>query len=571
MIRTAFAPAICGLVVTLLLFSQGIAAQDLEQVANDIGTINRKSLKLSGGLNLGANYYNVSGISARQDELQYRLNANLNLSLLGINAPFSLHFSDGNQAFNLPSYTFAGISPSYKWARLHLGARNLNFSRYTLAGINFEGAGVELTPGKFYAAGMYGRLRRAQLSDLNSLQDLDPIYKRMGWGAKVGYGSGRDKVHLSLFSAWDDESSIPTPAQLSITPTENLVGSVAFSKSLGKRLTAEGEWAQSATNTDTQLSDLSEEMPNSWANSLGLLAPNASYATGDALRGGLNYTGRGYSLGAQYERIDRAFRTLGALFFNSDVENITARLSTNLFKNKINLSTNVGIERNNLDDEEKTATRRLVYSMNAGFYPDNNFSINASYSNFENTTKLRSLVDPLNNIDSVFLSQLTQTAGLSATYQLQEGRSLTFIGSYQTANSIVEDMVREEELTTFYNAMLLYNMQLAESGFSLNASFNFNQTELALGSTQTLSPSLGITKNFAEQKLRTDLRSTFNRIRQGDNQTNSVLTLLGGLSYSLVSGHTLSSRLYWIKRLNDTEMLPAFSEFRGGLTYGFQF
>lgn len=554
-----------------LLLPASLPGQDLERVANDFRNLSAQSLTLSGGLNLEASYYDVSGISARQDQLQYRINANLNLNFLGINAPFALHFSDGNRAFNLPSYTFAGISPSYKWARLHLGARNLNFSKYTLAGINFEGAGVELTPGKFYVAGMYGRLRRAQLSDLNSLQELDPVYKRMGWGAKVGYGTGRDKVHFSLFSAWDDDSSIPTPAALSITPAENLVGSLAFSKSLGKRLTAEGEWAKSGTNTDKQLSEFSEEAPDGLDGSLGLIAPNASYTTGDAIRGGLNFTGKGYALRAGYERIDRAFRTLGALFFNSDVENITTGISTNLFKNKINLFANVGIERNNLDDVEKTATRRLVYSVNAGFYPNTTWSLNAGYSNFENTTKLRSLVDPLNNVDSIFLSQLTQTANLSATYQIKEGSSLMLMGSYQTANSIVEDMIQEEELTTFYNALILYNIQLAESGFSLNASLNYNQTELSFGNTTTLSPSLGLTKSFAEQRLRTNFRSTYNRIQQENGQNNSVLTLLGGLSYNFITGHTLSSRLYWIKRLNTTEMLPAFSEFRGSLAYGFQF
>lgn len=565
----AFAPftPLKHVLISLLLVPVSLIGQDLEQLSNDIKNLNVQSLKLSGGLNLEANYYDVSGISARQDQLQYRINANFNLNFLGIDAPFALHFSDGNQAFNLPSYTFAGISPSYKWARLHLGARNLNFSKYTLAGINFEGVGMELTPGKFYAAGMYGRLRRAQISDLSSLQNLDPVYKRMGWGTKVGYGTGRDKIHLSLFSAWDDESSIPTPTALSISPAENLVGSLAFSKSIGKRLTADGEWAKSGTNTDKQVSDITEDAPGG----LGLLSPNGSYRMGDAIKGGLNFTGKGYALRAGYERIDRAFRTLGALFFNSDVENITTGISTNLFKNKVNLFANVGVERNNLDDVEKTATRRLVYSVNAGFYPNNTWSLNAGYSNFENTTKLRSLVDPLNNVDSIFLSQLTQTANLSATYQVNEGSSLTLMGSYQTANSIVEDIIQEEELTTFYNALILYNFQLAESGFSLNASFNYNQTELSFGQTTTFSPSLGIAKNFAEQHLRTNFRSTFNRIRQGNGQDNNVITLLGGLSYNFISGHTLSSRIYWIKRLNNTEMLPAFSEFRGGLAYGFQF
>ncbi|MEL6658739.1 MAG: hypothetical protein AAFR36_19935, partial [Bacteroidota bacterium] len=215
----------------LLLPSTNLSAQDVENATSNVNT---RNLQISGGLQLSNNFYFSSGIDPRRDALQWRALANLNLRYLGISAPFSLAFSDGNQEFNLPSYTFAGISPTYKWATLHLGDRSLNYSKYTLNSINFRGAGFELEPGNFYVSGMYGRLRRARAEDLNSLQALDPSYERTGYGIKTGYKNKGSEYTLIFFAAEDDESSITQPVATSISPAQNMVASAIAKQRLVK-------------------------------------------------------------------------------------------------------------------------------------------------------------------------------------------------------------------------------------------------------------------------------------------------------------------------------------------------
>lgn len=74
-------------------------------------------------------------------------------------------------------------------------------------------------------------------------------------------------------------------------------------------------------------------------------------------------------LQADYERVTRGFRTLGALFFNNDSERITAGASRSFLEGKLNLAANGGLERTNLDTEEEESTDRIIASLTANYRP----------------------------------------------------------------------------------------------------------------------------------------------------------------------------------------------------------
>ena len=67
-------------------------------------------------------------------------------SIYGLSLPFSFNVSQYSESYEDP-FTQFGISPSYKWAKLHLGYRSIQFSPFVFDGQNFLGAGVELNPG----------------------------------------------------------------------------------------------------------------------------------------------------------------------------------------------------------------------------------------------------------------------------------------------------------------------------------------------------------------------------------------------------------------------------------------
>ncbi|MEL7246811.1 MAG: hypothetical protein AAFO03_00270 [Bacteroidota bacterium] len=558
--------------LAILLSANPLHAQDVETATSNLET---RNLQISGGLQLSNNFYFSSGIDPRRDALQWRALANLNLRYLGISAPFSLAFSDGNQEFNLPSYTFAGISPTYKWATLHLGDRSLNYSKYTLNSINFRGAGFELEPGNFYVSGMYGRLRRARAEDLNSLQALDPSYERTGYGIKTGYKNKGSEYSLIFFAAEDDENSITQPVAVSISPAQNMVASAIAKQRLVKNLSVEAEYAHSVTNDDRRLNALTDEDVTNGNSLLGLFNPNETITDGDAIRTRLVYSPKRFSTNLGYERIDRGFRTLGALFFLSDAEYYTAGFSTALFENKLTLFANGGLENTNLDDFEQNGTRRAVGSINASYVPNDRWIYSASYSNFENTTRLRAISDPSLIVDSILLAQTTNTGNLTSTYNLASDEtrtsSITMILSYQQARSIIDDVVQEDADSRFFNGSLMYTTNLTEQDLRFTAALNYNQTELELFNNNTISPTVAVSKGFLERQLQTQLRATYNLVSQDSGPNSNVLNLTVGASYNFLEDHNISFTNSFINRSSSSDDIPNFSEWYGRISYGYRF
>src|SRR5690606_4250736 len=100
----------------------------------------------------------------------------------------------------------------------------------------------------------------------------------------------------------------------------------------------------------------------------------------NAVKGNITYAANAFSTFINYEKVDPGYRTLGAYFFNNDLENITAGGSARLFENKLDLSASVGKQRNNLDDTEVSAMKRTIASVQVTFTPSEHWNINTTYS-----------------------------------------------------------------------------------------------------------------------------------------------------------------------------------------------
>lgn len=530
-----------------------------------------RALKINGGIRLMNDIYAYSGIDPRRDIYQFRAQARLNLSLFGINAPFTFNFSDGNRNFRLPSYTFAGISPRYKIATLHLGDRSMFFSRYTLGNITFRGAGLELRPGKFYVGGMYGRLRRAVAEDLDGRQDLDPSYKRMGYGFKAGYQGKDSKLAFILFGANDDENSIENPISRPISPNANVVASIQAYQKITNSINVNVEWAHSLFNRDSRAVDLDGDQ-NFGKTYGGLFKPNASFQSGDAFNSKLNYNGNGFGLNVGYERITRGFRTLGAIFFNNDLENITAGFSKTMMRGKLNLSLNGGLERTNLDEFVAEKTSRLIASANLNYKPSKDWNYALQYSNFQNSTKLRAVNTQEIFIDSVFLAQVTQSASLTATHFFgtnADNGSLTGLLSFQNANSIIEDVISEDQHSDFWYGSLIYRAPRNET-FGWGTSLSFNRSSFADIVSTYITPSFLADKTFLNEKLVADARLSINYISQLENET--VLLNLGlGARYKLNKDNDLGFSANIIQQFGSGDAIKQFFESYFNVTYGYRF
>ena len=204
-----------------LLFATTASAQKVEQM------VHSKPFVLSGSLDATAIFYNANGIPDRYLPFNYIITGSPVVSIYGWQVPFSFIIGKQQNSFSQPFNQF-GLSPSYKWITVHAGYRNLYFSPFTLGGDTFLGGAVELTPGKFRFAIMYGQFNRATALDtVQSLYFSNFSYKRTGMAVKIGYGTESNFIDLIAFKAKDDPGSVkiskPAIDSLGITPAENTV------------------------------------------------------------------------------------------------------------------------------------------------------------------------------------------------------------------------------------------------------------------------------------------------------------------------------------------------------------
>ena len=530
-----------------------------------------RSLKINGGIRLMSDIYAYSGIAPRRDGFQFRAQARLNLSLLGIEAPFAFNFSEGNKNFKLPSYTFTGISPRYKIATLHIGDRSMFFSKYTLGNITFRGVGLELNPGKFYVGGMYGRLRRAVAEDLDGRQNLDPSYKRMGYAFKAGYAGEKSKLALILFGANDDKNSIVAPTTMIISPNSNMVVSVQAYQKISNKISVNLDWAHSLFNRDTRAVSLSDEGGFSRTYG-GMFSPNASFQAGDAFNSRINYSGKNYGINFGYERITRGFRTLGAIFFNNDLENITAGFTKSWLEGKLNFAVNGGVERTNLDEFVAQKTSRIIASGNLNYAPSQKWIYSAQYSNFQNSTKLRAVNNQELFVDSIFLAQVTQSATFTATHLMGEkgdGGSITGMVSFQNANSIIEDVISEDQQSNFWYASTIYRAPQKET-FGWGTSLSVNRSSFSNITSTFITPSFLADKSFLNEKLKTDARLSVNYISQVDD--SKVLLNFGlGAQYEINKDNNLRLSSNIVQQFGSGDNGKRFFEAYINVTYGYKF
>src|SRR5690606_31629249 len=187
------------ILICLHLISPNVKGQSIDPKA--------KPFQISGSLGGNMSYYTVNGIPERRQPWGYSLFGTVNMKIYNFSVPLSVAVSQQGTSFSQPFSRF-GASPEYKWVKLHLGYRSLNYSEFTLNGVSFLGGGIELTPGKFRFSAMAGRLKKSIGQPDNRFER--PQYKRMGYGVKVGYGTNSN-IDLSFFHAADDVGSIALP------------------------------------------------------------------------------------------------------------------------------------------------------------------------------------------------------------------------------------------------------------------------------------------------------------------------------------------------------------------------
>lgn len=497
---------------------------DLENIGKKtVEELKKNPFKISGGISANSVFYSSNVYNGREP-FTYFLNGNLNLGLYRWSMPISYSLTNqGSQlGYQVPfKFNRISIAPKYKWIKAYIGDANMTFSPYTFNGLLFTGAGVELTPNMpLKIALMTGRLNKAVEDDGNP--NTIPAYKRMGYGAHLRWEKEKYKLGLIGFYAKDDLGSLSVaPDSKGILPQENLVLSMTGSFMIDKNLELYGEYANTALVNDLRSTRQGVEKKGIASKFLSFNSSMESYS---AYNGGINLKLKKGIVGVRYERIDPGYRTLGAYYFNNDLENITLNSSFTLLKDRLALSANIGRQRDNLDNQKFKQTSRWVGAVNANLKASEKLMITASYSNFTMFTNKQ--LNQFNNIndnplmiqqpkDSIDYKQISQNTNLNINYIISNSKEkVQNININYSLNEMVNrenGIVRKGGLSRFHNANVNYSLGFPEKKMNIATSINYTYTYAASQVSKIWGPAVTITKGFLkEDKLKTSLGASYN-------------------------------------------------------------
>lgn len=554
------------LFISALSFSQNFNVQELGKA---------KLVNVSGGASANTVFY--SGNAAREP-FSYFLNGNININIAGLyNLPFSFSYTNQKFGYGKPVLmNRLSIHPSYKWITAHIGDVSMTFSPYTLSGHQFSGVGVDLTPqGKFKISAMYGRLLKSSEFD-TKYPDIIPVYKRFGYGFKTNYALEKINLGLTFFKAKDEAGSLsnPIPFELGIAPKENAAVSFETSFKLFSKLQVFTEYANSSITEDTRATD------NGKAKGIAsfLLNQNSTSASYDAFKGQLIYPAGKGTLGLGYERIDPNYRTLGGYYFNNDLENITVNATQNIFKDKVSLALNLGLQKDNLDKQKQSQMKRLVSSLNADFRPNDKLNLSLNYSNFQSYTNSRNQFDYINQVsnydylDTLNFRQVNQNAALTINYLLKNDKHLKKAIS---ANFSMQDAVNQQQgktieggASTYYNSGVSYIVGYPDKDLSFNGSVNNTYGRSDSGKNLIIGPTIGASKLFFDKKLTTNASTSYNTSYNNGEKQNDVFNFRLNGSYIYLEKHNFN---VGVISLFSNSSMQKNNDLTATLTYSYSF
>lgn len=567
-------PLFLTLVISLSAISSRAQNINIESLK---GIGKAKPVRFTGGINANSVLFAGDGPTMR-DPFTYFLQGNVNANIFGqINLPFSFNLTNSGKGFNYPTLpNRLSLNPTYKWISGHIGDVAMTFSPYTLSGHQFRGAGFELTPdGAWKWSAMYGRLNRAVEYD-PMVNNAQPGYKRMGYGAKVGYEKAKYMLGLTMFRAKDELNSLSNkPDSLMIFPQQNLVmGWEAKVKPL-KGLELSTEFATSGMTRD-----LRDTTDRESRNYLGWLSKgNGSTAYYNAFKAGMNYTYKKSTLGVGYERVDPGYQTLGAYYFNSDLENITVNMSQVFLKDKMNLAVNVGFQRDDLDNSKASGTRRFVGSANIGYNPNKKIQTTLSYSNFQTYMNMRPQFDQINqasqfqNIDTLNYVQISQNANANINWLTKKNekqtQSLNLNMSFQDASDQQGGVVANGNASQFYNLAAAYSLVLIKQGMGVTLAYNTSYNTIGKNDFLTMGPTLSVNAKLLKKTLTTSFSTSYNLSNSLGVRQSSVLNVRANASYVLMKKHNLNFSL--MNQNRNMQAKGKTSDLTTTLGYGYSF
>ncbi|MBR6121680.1 MAG: hypothetical protein IKQ05_04740 [Prevotella sp.] len=518
--------------IIMLLCPLGMGAQSLTQ--NSISTIAKSDpLIITGAIGTQNTYYNSSVGAGYRSPWSNTLSANLNIQLYGISMPFAFFYSNNNRSFSFPHFSFH-IDPTYKNWRGHLGRSSMGMSNYIM-NMSFDGIGLEYNSSKLRCGIFYGELRNAINDDPTDPGARSPQYRRMGWGLKVGYGSGQNYLDLYLLSAKDRKNSIDEYWQEQISPQENVAIGLKGGLGVTKWLSLRGNLAFSAFSHDYRAERIKSATLDKWDKIFEARYSSLMRIAGDI---SANLRLKNFNTQISYRMVQPDYTTLGLYYCSNNFQSLGINMSTSLFK-KLSLSANFSGQEDNITRNQLYTTRGFVYSANASMAVNEKLQVTASYSGYRQVQS-----DGTAHVnDTTRVNRVMHSFTLTPSYSLTGDHfdHIFSLSASYTQNKDLNKFATGESDVKTLAAGLSYNLGLKDWEMDVTTSLSHQQSKGYNTKYTSEVFSVGTGRSFLKEKnlnVSADLSLCYNNVQNQQRMLSIGTDLSAG--YTLLKDHVFS-------------------------------
>ena len=512
-------------------FAGRAPAQDISSIAQS------DPLIMTGSIGTANTYHYTSVGDGYASPLSNAVYANLNVSLYGISMPFSFYYSNDNTSFSYPQLSF-NLTPTYKEWTGHIGQSSMAFSPYVL-NMSWSGVGLEYNSSRLRVGAFYGRLRKAVNDDPSDPSARRPQYRRMGWGFKVGYGSGSNYLDLYLLRAYDELSTVSESWRSVIAPQENLVVGLKGCVTPVRWASLTANVAASVFSTDKRAEKIDDDRAARWDKVFDVRYSSLMRFAGDA---SLNLTlPLGVNASICYRMVQPDYTSLGTYYMSNNYQSLGVTASAMLFS-KVSLSGTFSGQSDNLTDRQLYTTYGYVYNAMASTRLGSHFNVSLGYNGY--TQKQGDGTMQVN--DTTRLNRQLNSLTLTPTYMFGSGdlsHSISLTANY-TSN---KDLNRFTESVTHGNVTtqalgVSYGVSVKPWDTDFGLSLSHQSTEGYRSKYRSDVGTLSASRSFLAEKnlsLSASVSMCYNEV---ERQSKS-LSLGGDLSvgYTLKKVHTFSA------------------------------
>lgn len=547
--------------------------------AQDLGNIKKqKPFTISGSIGGSANFYSSNEPVATRPPFGWNIYGNFTPTVYGITLPVSFIINQYGKSYQQP-FTMFGLSPTYKWAKLHLGYRTMQMSPLIFDGQSFRGVGLELNPKLIRFGAFYGKLNRKINEDTTSGRFAQPQFSRIGYGVKIGIGNTKNYFDLIYFHAKDDSSSAKVINKNILRSQENTVLGSSFKIVLLKKI---------VLTTDAAISGLTPDIADAKtkADSAGsleklfskLMTYRSSTVVSYAGQSTISIALKGYTTTVGYRSVQPDFKSLGTPYMLNDVELLNWMNNFNLSKGRLNITTTLSNQHNNLKKNLASKLNTFVSNLNVSALLSKSFNLNFNYAGYI----LKQKDGTINLTDSIRLNQQIQQFGIMPSYTMMSTEKSHTISSSINYMLLNDKNPATKKFTNSNNlsASLNYTMGLIKKAMSFTVSGLFSQYKQDINTYKTYGVNLGSSAQLLKEKnlsLQGTAGYLLNQSSLGKVQSNLTFSANTGFRQKHHSFNAFANYVYTpfnpINEIVNKKITQAVASknLAGGISYNYSF